>query len=384
MVAVSLTYLGGLELAICQQPIVLRDLSVIRGESVTGIDEHYVQLSGGRKLGWEEILKASVKPELQLDFDEKIVSLGLPLFRIKHRLSIGDWAGLGDLAKRQYQNLQFDGLESEQDSPRTYLVCVATMKGRLYRGDRAGAILPFLQAAKIQNRWQSSRDAVGTFLPDEDARQLLSSEILPIWFDHEQVEAAFSVFANAFVPTSATEDSGPVVYLASMAIEMKRLQLARQLVDLLAGGDREAKSWRLILLAQIQIAEGNAVAATEFLKQHQSNLVGATVPMASYLKAASFYEPGSPSVDLAHPLNTMQRQVSDEKADAMLQLLEIPAEFGERYPVLASAALYQSSQIAKSLAWKHEEQILKQELLARYPRSYHGKLVENSQVRREK
>ncbi len=343
-----------------------------------------VRLSDGRELDWDQILTATVASERQAEFDRNIVEIGLPLYRIRRRLSVQDWAGLTDLAERQYERLAFDGLQAKQNPRSTYLICVATMKSRLYRGNRASAVLPFLQAALIQQAWQTNEEDHLTFLPPADVRSLQSSEILPIWFEHQQVELAFPRFASSFVPTSETQVAGPIIYMASMAIEMKRLELARQLLPLLSDSTDQVKAWRLILLAQIQIAQGDSAAASKLLESNQANLVGGSVAVAHYLSAAEFFERQHQPDNASDQLTKARQTAIDQRADAMLRLLRIPALFGERYPALSAAALYQSSQIAKSMAWDAESQTLEQELSIRYPRSFHAQLVRKTQREIEK
>jgi hypothetical protein len=329
-------------------------------------------------LGWDQILKATVAAERQADFDRNIVAIGLPLYRLAHRLSVQDWAGLEDLAERLYQNLSFDGLEPKQNPRAAYLICVATMKSRLYRGKRAAAVLPFLQAAKIQQLWQANGNDHLAYLPKPDASSMQSSEILPIWFDGEQVESVFSDFASSLAPSTETDLPGPIVYLASMAIRTERLELARQLTQLLSNSNDQVEAWRLILLAQIQIAEGNRLAAAEFLEANHASLVGGAIPVAYYLGAAGVIDPQAKPGNDPSQLANSPKSAINEQADAILTLLKIPALFGNQYPDLSAAALYQSSQIAKSMAWDAEYQILEQELLNRYPRSLHGQLVEKT------
>lgn len=381
-VAFFATLVGfGFSEACCQDPIVLRDLTIIRGKTVAGFDDASVTLSDGSSLQWDRILTAQVDPNKQLEFDSRIAKIGLPLFRIKSRVDNQDWAAIGELVEPLYAGLKLERLNGPIDSESAHLICYAAMKGRLHRGDRPGAVLPFLQAARIQQLSQKPDDNSQHFLPVDDVNTMMSSEILPIWFDQARVEPAFNALTNAIDPTVTPTDVGPIVYLISMAVEMKRLQLARSLLKLIESRDG-AKPWTLVLLAQIEIAENQLEQASRLLEDNQSKLTQSAAPLGLYLKSAKFFQAGEVPLSnrVAPPATKLQknRQIRiDQFSRGMLELLEIPASYGETYPALAAAALYQTAQIAKSLEWSQEGQVMEQELLLRFPTTYHARLIKN-------
>jgi hypothetical protein len=382
----ALVWIGSSDVC-CQDPIVLRDLTIIRGKTITGFDDAAVKLSDGSALEWDQILSAQVDPNRQADFDDNIANIGLPLFRIKTRVANRDWSAIGELVEPLYAGLKLEGLRSPIDSESAYLICYATMKGRLDRGDRPGAVLPFLQAARIQQLNRKSGATSKHFLPDIDASTMLSSEILPIWFDRARVEPAFNALANSIVPTATTTEFGAIVYLVSMAVEMDRFELARDLLKLIENRDG-VEAWRLVLLAQIKIAENELEQAARLLDDNQSKLLGAAVPLGLYLKSEKYFQTGEAlrSSGAAAPATKLpknwQSQI-DQYSRVMLELLEIPASYGEMYPALAAAALYQTAQIAKSLEWSQEGQVLEQELLLRFPSTYHARVVKNRLLEQE-
>ncbi len=368
--------------AVCSQDlIVLRDLKIIRGQTIVDFDASVVRLSDGRRLQWDAILKAKVETDRQAEFDSFITRIGLPLFRLRRRIANQDWAAISELAEPLYAKLNLKGLKTTRVSESAYLICVATMKGRLFRGDRPGAVLPFLQAAMLQQAMLNSSVSFPPQLPDNDVRTMLSAEILPIWFDRTQVEQAYEELVSSFDPASPNTELGAIVYLASMAIEMKRLELADDLLKLIENRDNEAEAWRLILLAQVQIAANQPEQAARSLEENQQKLVGATIPLSHYLKSAKFHRSNElllPATDdLGNAVgSTIESDRIEEFSTGMLQLLEIPASYSQTYPALSAAALYQTAQIAKSLGWSQEAEVLEQELTLRFPLTFHGRIVE--------
>ncbi len=360
-----------------QPPIVLRDLTVIREQTIVDFDARAIQLSSGNELSWDQVLSAVVSPERQAKFDGYKTNIGLPLFRMKYRASQRDWSGIGELAEPLYKTLKASGLSIEGDPSTCYLICVATMQARIHAQDFAGAVLPFLQAAKIQRAHAApgventlDRETVFQLLPTADVESMLSSEILPIWFNEDQSKQAFETLANSFVPTSSSTETGAIVYLASLAIEAKRLELARELMALLENPDELTKPWQIVLQAQLEIATGHPNKAAELIAVESLKLSQATQAIGYYLKAAACFAPVDPASHV--PVVELNDDVANQ---AVLDLLKIPAVFGQQYPALAAAAIYQAANIVSTQGQASECDILRQELMLRYPNSYHARLL---------
>ena len=381
-----------------EDSVVLRDLTVLRDTRVIDFNDDHVLLTGERRVGWDEILKASVTDGLRESFDAKLAQLGLPLFRLKVRLANEDWSGIGELAEPMYQRLKLQTLASKTSSRSDYLVCIATMESRIYRGDRAGAVLPFLQAVLMQRELRRiSSTGMRFYLSSDEEETMLSERILPIWFDGSQVGASFESLANSFVPTSRSKQLGAIVYLASLAIEKQRLELAKELIALVGEGEGDFVAWHVVLQSQLKIASGDFRGSDSLIKRStaQGELPeGNAKLVASYLSFAEhFVEPESEALDKkfsgndrasrAWPPDGSDKQrkksngqvleTANERANVMLGLLKIPAINGSRFPALSAAAIFQATQIAQSLQWRKEQVILEQELSYRFPTSFHAR-----------
>ncbi len=395
-----------------ENSVVLRDLTVLHGKKVIDFNDDSVLLSDEQRIGWDQILKASVADGLRESFDAKLAELGLPLSRLKFRLANEDWSGIGELAESMYQRLNLQTLDSKSPSQLDYLICIATMEGRIYRGDRAGAVLPFLQAAHIQKRFRRSNTPNANFyLSPNEERTMLSERILPIWFDKSQVKEAFTALSSSFVPTSKSEQLGPIVYLASLAIEMERFELAKELVSLVSEGGEAFEPWRIVLQSQLNIANRNFRGSASLIKRsiargdlHDGDLPSGDAKLvASYLSFAEHFSnldeakipavktgdgrgasDGDNSNVAAQADGSMvakspkaRLETVDIQANVMLELLRIPASVGDRLPALSAAALYQTAQIAQSMDWRNEQLKMQQELLFRFPSSYYARRLQN-------
>jgi hypothetical protein len=78
-----------------------------------------------------------------------------------------------------------------------------------------------------------------------------------------------------------------------------------------------------------------------------------------------------------------QPDTSDlDRSKAILTLLRVPALYGNDYRDLSAAAIYQAAEIAKLRGRATDEQKLREELLRRYPRTYHGRMETNQRAGR--
>ena len=327
-------------------------------------DRAGVMLSDGNKLGWDKILKAQTPPDRQEEFDRYINDLGLPLFRMKTRIRNADWSGAGEVAEPllKITNAKAGELPNVNTA---YLAHLSAMKSKLHNGDRTGAVWNFIQAATLQkNIDQEILELVGTSrLPERDLNLLFSRDILPIWFDLEQLEDIAGRLNTAIQETD-TPAPGLVIYLASIQIERSQIQAAEDLLRSLESNDEEINAWKIILAARIQIKTGNSVKSQSMLEQNESALVGGARP-------AGFYYRGIAVLDNQEPAQS-DDPVDIDRAKAILMLLRIPAIYGDRYRHLAAAALFQAAEIAKLRGLSDEAERLKKELMRQYSRTYHG------------
>jgi len=111
---------------LAQPPIVLRDLSLIRDKAISDFDRNAIALfDAGSKTA----------PSRQTEFNDYLKQMELPLFRLKTRIKQGDWAGAGKIGAPMFDSV----IAGKSDFPNPdveYLVCQATMKSRIGRGEQ--------------------------------------------------------------------------------------------------------------------------------------------------------------------------------------------------------------------------------------------------------
>ncbi len=122
----------------------------------------------------------------------------------------------------------------------------------------------------------------------------------------------------------------------------------------------QLNGWRTVLEARIQQKTRNGLNSRTILESNSKNITGPARAVALYYRG----------INVLH-----ESDIGDlELSKAMLTLLRIPAVYGEMHRELSAAALFQSAEIAKHRGREGDSQKLKEELLRRYPRTYHGAL----------
>jgi hypothetical protein len=170
--------------------LILRDLTVVNGRTVTACDEDGARLNealedGRQTIRWDEILRGKVSAELQERFDELLKELGLPLFRLRQRLKVGDYRALYEPAK----NLAPKFLERKSET--AYLVAQSLMWGALANGEPEAAVAPYLRAYElIRLNLADPKRLPGDRRLQFDLHSGLCPELKPLWFDKEAAAQA--------------------------------------------------------------------------------------------------------------------------------------------------------------------------------------------------
>ena len=359
--------------ACAQEPIVLRDLTLIRNAQIESFDESGVLLTSKRRLGWDEVLKANVEASQQERFDNYLDRIGIPMFRLKSRIRNADWDGAGEVAEPLFDAMQKE-LFSQTDENRfrkttasfNFLVSIATMKSSLARGNPAKATVAFLFASSTQA--DADQELVASLgdiaLNKRELKHRLSDEILPVWFVPDKSESYVRQI-------ELLEDGRPgsLIYLASLLIENEKYQPAERIIRKLGNaGEAEIRSWSSLLIARIEQKRKNTARAEQILDE----LIQSPHPC----RTVAMYHRGE-GVLSKYPEAGGDNQVDLERSKAMLTLLQIPASFADLHPSISAAAIFQSARIAKLRGRVKDEQKLINELLKRHPQSYHGRLASN-------
>ena len=83
--------------AVADETIILRDLSRIESSEFS-FDEFEIRTSEGNVIYWDEVVSGEIRSDQQPSFDKILAKSGLPLFRLRHRISIGDHSSLPEIA----------------------------------------------------------------------------------------------------------------------------------------------------------------------------------------------------------------------------------------------------------------------------------------------
>ena len=316
----SLVWLSGLVVPTAggADRIVLRNLKILSDKTVTAFDEDGVHLDGKQVLGWHEIEKAKVASDKQAAFDKMLAELGGHLYRIRQRLTVGDYEGLLPHAEAIHQ--RYAGRTSDT----AYTVLQSLMWGRLADGRREAALTPYLQCYDILRRRGKSEIR----LPGErrlvfDAKTALTPDITPVWFD---ANAAKAEMPKVYQMSRAMKvrPEGAFVYYASLAATAGDDQTAEKVIRAVRSTEPPLSELRDIIDAQREILTNNH---TSFAARHLSDKIN---ELSKANQPLGFYWVGRHKL-ASSEMETQQR--------GLLDLLRIPVVYGDREPELAGAAL---------------------------------------------
>lgn len=329
--------------------ILLRDLTSITNRTVESFSPDGVRLDDGSMLGWEAIEAATVAKD-QVGFDKQLKQLSEPLYRVRQRLKIGDYASLSETAEELYP------LYKQRKSPTAYMVIQAVMWSRLAVGEREAAVEPYLRAYDLLEGEKIKPDLPGARRLQYDRSTGLCSELLPLWFNEKKAAEAFAAVSEA-APTLKAKTHGLYAYAASLAIAGKELNRIDQFLAALKNGSEEIKQLQVVFELQLaQASEGDSQTAFANLAALQNKLTGAAKPTGWYV------------------LGLAQAKSTDRatQREGVLNLLRLPALYDQTNPEVAAAGVYHAMQVMKQHERLTDSIVLRKQLLSKFGSTQHA------------
>ncbi len=328
--------------------IVLRNLKIISDRRVEALDEDGALLDDDTTLTWDEIESGTVDPAQQKEFDRLLATLGPPLFQIRQRLTRGDYQGLLEPAESVYPTF------AARKSRTAYHVCQALMWGRLAAGKREQAVEPYLRCYAYLASYESSDAA----LPGDrrlafDPITGLSPELPPVWFDADAAKEALPGVVKAASDTPKSLRTAARLYYATLAVTAGEAETGRTAIMGLQGDEPPVREVRDIVLAQIEVLDGRPDAAVGRLASSFDELSAANRPLAMYWLGRAKTGADDPGT----------------QREGVLQLLYLPALYGQKLPDLAAAGLYDAMQTLAALGDDTQSVAVRKELLLHYANS---------------
>lgn len=342
--------------------IVLRNLDIVRGRTVTGFDEDGVVLDGpladgSLRLTWDRIEHGKVALD-QVRFDALLAELGLPLFRVCQRLKFGDIRGAGEVAEALY------GRFSGRHGGSAFLICQAVMWSRLESGRGEGTVEPALRSFELlRSKAATLTELPGVRRPKFDVETGLAADLPPVWFDATAAKAELSKVEQAIRGMAQPRPVGAYLYYATLAVAAGETAEAERVLPLLATGGNAAAMVDLVR-AQQELNAGHASAATERLRSSRGSLPAACQSAAHFVLGRA----------------DLQTADADRQRDGLLELLSISANHGDEQRSLAAAALYHAAEGLDKLKDAAGAAAVRAELAGRFVDTKFG--VESGGVRK--
>lgn len=332
--------------------IVLRNLDIITGVTVEHIDVDGVRLSDGRLIGWDRIEQGRVAEGQQAEFDRLLEELGSHLYRIRQRLSVSDYRGL--LPHAEAVQDHYRGRHGET----AYMVAQSLMWSRLAAGRREAALQPYLWCLDCLRRAAAEQRELslpGARRLQVDRQSGLSPELPPIWFDEEAAREWLSEVGRTISTMSEPRPPATRVYYATLALAAGEPDNARQAL----AGLEALPRLKSIIDARMQLERGDATLAIDVLTGQLAQLDDSLKPLALYWLGQARLSKSDP----------------DSRRAGMLDVLRIPAWFGEEHPELAAAGLYVAMRSLAKSGDMTGSIAIRRELLDQYGQTWHAERV---------
>ncbi|MFI4876466.1 MAG: hypothetical protein ACIALR_14045 [Blastopirellula sp. JB062] len=354
LVAAAFCWLLGLSTAWGDR-LILRNLEILSDIEVLSLDEDGVNVADRGLVGWDQIERGSVGRQ-QEQFDKLLRELGGPLFRLRQRLSVGDFDGLADQAETLFP------VYSKRKSETAYLVCQATMWSRQAAGRRAAALEAYFRILKMLRDKSGLADA----LPGErklsfDPATGLSPELEPIFFDQEEAKRALPLVKAAAQDLQTPLPQAAFVYVGALAIVAGDMSLAEKSFDNLRADNALVSDWRVLAPALQDLASGRQ---DQVIVQLEARLPG----MHPFNRSIARYLIGR-----ARTSQTMSSAVEQ----GTLDLAHVPALEGTQRPELSAAALYHAMTALQKAGETRQAAAIRKEILENYSGAYFGRRLRN-------
>lgn len=331
--------------------IVLRNLDVVSGKTVAGFDEDGVRMDDGSLITWDGIERGQVATSEQAAFDRMLQELGTPLYRIRQRLTVGDYAGLLDHAEALYPRYV------NRNSQTAYMVIQSLMWARLSVGRREESVEPYLRCyAYLRSTADKKVVLPGTRRLQLDLETGMSPELAPIWFDAESAREVLPTVLQAITDMPAPRPEGTRVYFGTLALAAGDVERGVTVLRGIEGRHPLLAELRDIAGAQLEVANGQPGPAVNSLTNRLNEMSAANKPLAIYW------------LGIAQLLSDRE-QVQRE---GVLQLLHLPAIYGKQSPELAAAALYRTMRVFNTWQDDPAQSAIRRELLGQYGQTYYG------------
>ena len=340
--------------------IILRNLQVLSDRRVVGFDEDGLRLDDGMLVSWEQVERARVSPDHQAAFDRMLSDLGNHLYRLHQRLAVGDYRGFLEHAEALYPRYVGRGSEA------AYVVFQSLMWGRLAAGQREAAVEPYVRALDYLLQRKSAEVRLpGRRRLSYDRQTGMTAELLPVWFDVQACRTVLPGVLRAVGEMAEPRPEGMRIYYGTLALEAGQWEEARRVLAGVQGEPAKMAELLTIAVAQGEVLLGNSGEALRRLEVTRDRLAPENRPLALYWLGRS----------------RLSDSDSDIRRVGMLQLLELPALYGDVHPELAAAGLYHTLSAFARDGDAAARASLRRELLNHYKQTYHAEQVRQAMLR---
>ena len=316
---------------------------------IYSFDEDGVRFGPGiRPIGWDDIVSGTVATG-QASFDRLRQELGGPLYEMRSGLENGKYLPLLESAESLFPRF------AERHSNSAYLVAQTLMWARLAAHRPEDAIEPYFVCVTLRLTLKDLSALPGPRHLKYDSHTGQSPALPLAGFDRGRAKAALPLAQARLRRLGNGSPPGLRLYIAGLALAANEPSIAEAELTAFPSPTRPVSEIVDALRAHATFLRGKKSQAISSLERLHKECLPSNRCLVDYLCGTARLEAGI-----------------GNRADGVIDLLNVAALHGEDQPALAAAALYSAQ---KALREQHDDgsaRAVQIELLRAFPESDHG------------
>lgn len=298
----------------------LRDGKTLTGITVKAVTVDGVFLSTDARIAWGQIQSGGVNADHREKFDQYLKGLSEPLYLIGQRLRVRDDSSLTSIVN------QMDESISLENGPTAMLMHTASFWGLVANGRREEAVIPLLKCFILRQ----SNASIEADIPEGRTIQFdtdtgFSADLLPIWHDTRAAKQILPKLNEMLSKLDSIPESAFIMY-STLALAARQNEEADRILQQLSPTNDITKNMTSALTLQRAYLSGDE----------------------SGLQLVNSLEPTIRSMDILSQIVAnywsglvLLKSTNDlDQQKAMVHLITVAGNHGQKYPQLAASSLY--------------------------------------------
>lgn len=320
--------------------VIHRTEGLIRLEGAPAIEKQGVRLGDGRLVEWELVVGGKVGAELQPGFDDKVGSLGEPMWHLKAAARRGDWEDGHEAAGKLAGLVPAESVEQALVELARYRVATAA-------GSTGEAVLAWLRlaghpegAAAVEFAGPPARVAAEWLVTG------VAADLPPVFVDPAMARECLAEWQRLPAGADGVRPAGWFVYGAALALAADDLDLAGKTFAAWDATEAMESRWKEVSLYGAGIVQDQMLVEPGQIER----IAADAMLVESGLAATADWW-------LAVGKQRQFRELAPRRA--MREMLEVAARRDSTSPAVSKAALMVALRLADEMGWDSDANLIR-------------------------